>query len=117
MSETEIHIGKLKRIECDSQNEFAAGIMQSKLGKNGGEMPSAYETPLEWMLSELYEYYVSTQNGLYEIIEDKQLDLGNDINEYTQNEDGTISFVTMFYNGGASLTEMLEEGLAKLEKK
>jgi hypothetical protein len=49
-------------------------------------------------------------------MEHKELDGEDDINNLTENEDGTISFVTRFYNGGTCLTEMLEDGLKELNK-
>jgi hypothetical protein len=110
MSQTETHIGKLYRIECTSQEEKATELMASK-----GERPSYYKTNLKWLLGE-YEAYVSTPTGLWGIMEHKELDGDDDINNLTENEDGTISFVTRFYNGGTCLTEMLEDGLRELNK-
>lgn len=111
MGETETHMGKLKRINCDSQNEFAAGVMQ-----NEGEMPSYYDNPLKWMLSEYGDKYISISNGLWEVIENLELDPDDDINDLRENEDGTINFISRFYNGGTCLSEMLEEGLTELNK-
>lgn len=109
MSETETHLGKLRRIECDSQNEFAADIMKDK-----GEIPNYYDNPLKWMIDEYGDRYVSTPKGLYEIIDHKELDSNDDINDLKENEDGTIDFISRFYNGGTYLGEMLQEGLKKL---
>jgi hypothetical protein len=111
MSEMETHIGKMRRIECTSQEEKATELMASE----GKERPSYCATNLEWLLSE-YDEYVSTPTELWKVIEDNELDGDDDINNLTENEDGTISFVTRFYNGGACLTEMLEDGLKKLNK-
>jgi hypothetical protein len=35
----------------------------------------------------------------------------------TKNEDGTISFIGQFYNGGTCLDEMLEEALDEMKEK
>ena len=111
MSETETHIGKLKKIECDSQNEYAHGIMKDK-----GEMPNSYDSPLEWMLNDADDIYISTPKGLYKVVKEKSLDSDDEINDLKENEDGTISFISRFYNGGTYLQEMLQEGLEKLGK-
>lgn len=111
MSEMETHIGKMRRIECTSQEEKATELMASE----GKQRPSYCNNNLEWLLSE-YDTYISTPTGLWGIIERKKLDGDDDINHLTENEDGTISFVSRFYNGGACLTEMLEQGIKKLNE-
>jgi hypothetical protein len=32
------------------------------------------------------------------------------------NEDGTITFIQQFYNGGTCLSEVIEEGIRKIKK-
>ena len=40
----------------------------------------------------------------------------SDIDVMLPNEDGTITFVQQFYNGGTCLSEVIEEGIQKLRK-
>lgn len=110
MSEMETHIGKMKRVKCDSIEQKAGELMAFD-----GDRPEYFQTNKQWLLCEK-ENFVVIGDTLWEIIEDKELDGDDDINHLTENEDGTISFVSRFYNGGTCLTEMLEEGIEKLNK-
>ncbi len=52
---------------------------------------------------------------LYEVVEDNDLDNEDFVNVQKLDEEN-YSFVTSFYNGGASLNDMLKEGLNGLGK-
>ena len=59
-------------------------------------------------------YFVNDE--LWETIEDFSAEEGDDIYQLHLNEDGTVTYVMQFYNGGTCLSECLEESLANLEK-
>jgi hypothetical protein len=48
---------------------------------------------------------------LFEIIDLKKFDDGEGINVGSRNLDGTIDFITQYYNGSCCLSEALEEVL------
>lgn len=52
---------------------------------------------------------------MYLLIEHEE-DEYADIIKTWKNEDGTISFVAEFYNGGTCLVEVLDDSLKKLNK-
>lgn len=116
MSEMEHHVGKLKKVDLQGQTveEFAEKLF---IERGTAERPSYNSTWLEYLLEEYYEEYFIHGEDLYQAIEHKEQDEYDDINEYQLNEDGTISFVTKFYNGGASLSEMIGKGLSELFNK
>lgn len=108
MSHTETHIGKMKRVKCDSIEQKAGELMAFE-----GDRPEYFQTNKQWLLCEK-ENFVVIEDTLWEIIEDKELEGDDEINIMQENEDGTVSFVTRFYNGGTCLQEMLQEGFEKL---
>ena len=56
-------------------------------------------------------------NGeIWEAFDHTELDADDDIYQLTLNEDGTLSFVMRFYNGGTNLSECIEEEILKLKK-
>lgn len=117
MSKVETHIGKLKRVDLlgKTQEEYATEQMVDK-----GERPSYHKTNLNWFLEymddEEDEQYYAGVHSLWKTVEHKELDADDDINDLKENQDGTISFTTRFYNGGGCLSEMLETGLRKIGK-
>lgn len=58
--------------------------------------------------------FVVTNKEIYRVI-DHQLD-DDFICNIQENADGTYSYITQFYNGGACLTEVLENELKNIEK-
>lgn len=60
--------------------------------------------------------YVYNKGTLYEIIEHKDFGESADYIEQTIKFGDEIHFTYLFYNGGTCFTEMLEEGLNKIEK-
>lgn len=56
--------------------------------------------------------YKILDGDLYEVLED--LNLGEYFCEMNNNEDGSISYITSFYNGGAYIDEVLERGVKNL---
>lgn len=113
MSETVMHIGKMKKV--DLQGKTTLEFAEQKLLESQKEMDDFFEDAVEWLVEEYYGEYFLANNELYEILEDKK-DESFDVAEGTLNPDGSISYIAMFYNGGASLREVLEEIVNKVEK-
>lgn len=55
--------------------------------------------------------YTIIGDDIYEILEDEELKYGFCVIDH--NEDGTLDYVASWYNGGASLSEVLEKELSK----
>jgi hypothetical protein len=118
MSDYEFHIGKLKKIqlkENQSYEDFAKETLNS-LGKQ--ELPTYCKGWIEFLLENCYDTYLQVNNELFCIIESEEnRDAGDSYCILTENQDGTISFSTRFYNGGTCLTEMIQYELENKLKK
>ena len=79
-------------------------------------MPSYYDTWEEVVRSEFSEEYFIVAGEIWEAFEHIENDGFDDIDVMIPNEDGTITFVMQFYNGGTCLGECIEEGLERLHK-
>ncbi len=116
MSDYEGHYGKLRKVLSEPHESFedlCLRILKTKITHVDGYDPI---DPIEYIKDELYENYIIVKNQLFEIIEDHtQDDLDYFIKLYP-NEDGTITFITRFYNGGCGFNEVLEGGLEKYIK-
>jgi hypothetical protein len=64
----------------------------------------------------LSETYFFVEDEIWEAFDHVKLDGDDDIYQITQNEDGTLSFIMRFYNGGTCLTECIEEEIIELKK-
>jgi hypothetical protein len=64
----------------------------------------------------LSETYFFVEDEIWEVFDHVELYDDDDIYQITQNEDGTLSFIMRFYNGGINLTECIEEEIIKLKK-
>jgi hypothetical protein len=116
MSQTEIHIGKIK--ELPRQGSSFEDWCEIVCKIHGATEISEYsETWKETIEDLLHDKLLIIGERIFQYEEHKELEEGDDILEMNRNQDGTISFVTSFYNGGTFLEEMLEVGLNKLEKK
>lgn len=108
MSQTEFHSGKIKKVETDDVESFC----KEKCNQVGITELSSYNdswlAQLRWD-NKINDQYIVLHGDLYMILEHYE----NDDPEYfcnvTNNDDGTINFITSFYNGGTCLEEMLED--------
>ena len=53
-----------------------------------------------------YEKFLLLDGEVYEVIENKELDI-NDLFEITQNDDGTYSYFVSYWNGGCGFNEAI----------
>jgi hypothetical protein len=117
MSQTEFHTGKLK--EVDMNGLSLEDYCKTKCNEAGiTEIDSYPATWVEQFRDEFWygneEKYFIHGEKVYEVIEHEELDCENYFMKLTKNEDGTISFIGQFYNGGTCLDEMLEEALDEM---
>ena len=114
MSEQETHVGKLKLIFTGTEEQIEE-FCKSKIKGSFGFLDDDYDTYIEMFYDVFYKEFVIINNSIYEIIEDTYLDY-NEIFEASLNEDGTISYVCSYYNGGCCFSEALEECLNNLKE-
>lgn len=118
MSETEIHIGKVRRIDLNGIP--VATWCENKCKELGIKLESWYDDYIDALQFETYRsgsdvFYLVRGNKVYEV-EDKEYEGYNDISEVYPNNDGSYSYVMKFYNGGTDLNECLGIELDNLFK-
>lgn len=116
MSQTETHFGKLRKVIIPENQTIEEWCKAKCLEMNITELPSYCDDWREVIKYDYSEKYFFTGDEIWEAFEHVECDEGDDINVMNPNEDGTITFVMQFYNGGTCLGEMIEEGLNKINK-
>lgn len=137
MSEMEIHVGKLKRVDLSNYDNNIEKFFEEQFRKTfteftEQEIQDAYQRavdynyrgnkgPWEFLFQDTYcdefmedKYYV-VNGSIYEIIEEEELDPYDDISILKDNGDGTYDYFMTFYNGGTCLRECIEYELEKLK--
>jgi hypothetical protein len=109
MSQQELSIGKIKKVSYGTIEETAL-----QLCKENNYLLEDYDSTLECLQEEGWEKYIFINNEIYEFIEIKNT-YDVDIFQATKNEDGTISYVTSFYNGGMGLEDAIKECLKRIK--
>ena len=113
MSSTETHFGKLRKVEV--KNYTLEQWCEHKCKENGNiELKSYFDSWQEQMIDEYYEKYFIVNGEVWEAIEHIESEDGEFIDIMIPNEDGTITFVQQFYNGGTCLSECIEDGIKKI---
>jgi hypothetical protein len=116
MSQTETHFGKLRRVvfpEGQTLEQWCEAKC-NELGKT--ELSSWCKTWYEQLRDVNDEDVYFANDELWETIEDFSAEEGDDIYQMHLNENGTVTYVMQFYNGGTCLSECIEESLARLER-
>ncbi len=115
MSDMEHHVGKLRKITINP-GHTVEDWAREKCQSNGFHEKAPYNWTWWDQLWDHYpNKYFKANEEVWEAIEHRELDASDDIYELTPNEDGTVSFVMRFYNGGTCFSESIEEGLKKLK--
>lgn len=115
MSYTETHFGKLRKVKyVDTVEEW---FKQKCLEKGITELPKHTDTWREAFLDldKNYKKYFVAENDICEAIDHIEAE-ESDIDVMIPNEDGTITFIQQFYNGGTCLSECIEDGIKRLKK-
>ncbi len=120
MSYTELHFGKLKILNEELSDEAFKKFLKQNKGLYADDLKEKLEdsslilvTQGDWRGKNLYAFH---KNTLYEFLEHKQPEDAEFLHETEMNNEGTIDFTYLFYNGGTCFEEMLEEGLEKINK-
>lgn len=105
MSRQETIKGKIRLVETNDIEEFAKN-------KINGELLEYYDSYLEQLLNDC-DKYIEINGILYEVMESTYCE-DEDIFEASKNEEGTISFLVSYYNGGCSFSEAIEIALKEM---
>jgi hypothetical protein len=125
MSYTELHIGKLKPIYTNMPIEEFKDWLEKKEGLEVGDFEELLKdesTHFEVRdKSKSYKEsmcikFIYNKGTLYEMVEHSGEQDTDFLHLTTKNEDDTINFTYLFYNGGTCFSEMMEEGLEKIHK-
>ena len=114
MSQTEVHVGKLLKIDTTSYQTVESWCKEYCI-RNGIQMRSYYESYEECFSNECSKEFIICNNNVYKIIKNMECD-GDDIYHASVNEDGTIDYVLSYYNGGCGFNEAIECALENLER-
>jgi len=124
MSYQELHTGKLKPIEKVPLEVLQAWV-ETKPNLEIEDFEEKMEDEYEYFeirdktkkyKEPFYIKYIWNKGNLYEMVEHSGELESDDLYLTTENSDGTISFTYSFYNGGTCLSELLEDGLDKINK-
>lgn len=97
MSRQEFHIGKITPIK-DSKDKTPQQIAEML------NVYVEYYSEDDWSAKSFMAY-----KGIYYKIEDTEFKECEYLKEYDMNSDGSINYVSNFYNGGTCLSQELEE--------
>jgi len=115
MSYTELHIGKLRKVELKSEQSLE-DFYKEKLREVGiTELRSCDNDWEDCFRDKFREKYFIVNNIIWEVFDHTEKDDSDDIYDLKPNEDGTLSFIIKFYNGGTCLSECIEEELEKIK--
>lgn len=116
MSEIERHVGRIKKV--DLKGLSVDDFFKNKCEESGIEKNQWHDSYKEAFCEQSDENpYIVNGEDIWEIIEDEEEDDYEELMILTPNNDGTLSFVAQYYNGGTYLEEMIENGLKKLKDK
>ena len=117
MSETKHYIGKIRRLHLWPYVTLEDQCQKVANDSGYKELPDRYESWEELIASELYDKYIVVHDRVYKILEAN--DMGCDFNVFHahDNNDGTISYEVVYYNGGYSLEDAIEEALDNMNKR
>ncbi len=120
MSENELHIGKLRvftKIQGESDIDTLKRVMKQFDKEFNQEEFEYWDNDINTYLGEenLFEDIFYVGGKFYINEEHKKFD-DLYVDNIEKNSDGSYSYMMGFYNGGTCLTEMLQEGLERVNK-
>lgn len=119
MSDYERHKGKLRKVETElSPKDFVFKLIEDNKVKPYEYYDLSNENDFkEFCYDQIGElgYYISLSN-VYKI-DNTKCDAESDIFEYSMNQDNSIDYQFMFYNGGTCLEEQVEDLINIIETK
>lgn len=116
MSEVETHFGKLRRVHLN-ENHTTEDWARERCHTMGITFLSMWnKTWFEQLRDHAGNKYHAIDGEIWEVFDHKLVD-ERDIDLIVPNPDGTLTFMMQFYNGGTCLSECLEEGISRHNKK
>lgn len=116
MSYTELHIGKLSKIDLGGQSlEERLQTILALLGEE--KIPDYCEDIVEYFKSEKSDKFIIVGGDLYQVLSKYNQESDGYISHGTRHSNGDIDYVLEFYNGGTYFSEMAEELVENLNKK
>lgn len=114
MSRTETNRGIIKlvpRLENETLEEQCKRLLKA-------DKVDKYSNTYQEMFEDTFyrQYVIANNDEIYEVLQYEDI---QDLSFFkaTKNSDGTISFLTSFYNGGCSFSEAIQECLDNMEDK
>lgn len=124
MSYTEKHIGRLVEVDFDKNytapEDFYKMLCEyhnyNSLTVTKYREPYTYKSWEELYWEELWDEdnLYKVDGKVYKLVEHNEIE--DDIFKFWKNADGSISFVAEFYNGGTCLSEIIEDGVRKINR-
>jgi hypothetical protein len=118
MSQTEFHTGKLYPVKIKNNLEETCRAIASRhnieLGEDWQEDFRDVFNEYEYKRKKVTEEYFIHGEKLYRVIDHEKSDDNEDFMKLSREDNGSISFIGQFYNGGTCFSEMLEEALDDL---
>ena len=119
MSYTEFHTGKLYPVKIEKNLEETCRAIAKRfdieLGEDWQEDFRDKFNEYEYKNKRTTEEYFIHGEKLYRVIDHEELDSEEYFMKLSRNENGSLSFIGQFYNGGTCFSEMLEEALDDLQ--
>lgn len=112
MSKNELHFGKLIPIEQKESLEATAEYHLKAFGITEDDIGDYTTSWLQYMLSEMSQFG-HVHNGRLYRVDDTEMN-SNSLAEAQKNEDGSIDYQLLYYNGGSSFNEALDAALKKI---
>jgi hypothetical protein len=114
MSQVEVHVGQLMKIDKLESTTPEEWCKEYFLENGITQLDHYYESWVEYFNDEYYEEFLVHKNDIYRKIKDTECYGGDDIYHAHKNENGTIDYILSYYNGGCGFTEAIEEALNNL---
>jgi len=119
MSQTEFHTGRLYPVRLTGTLEETCRAIATRhnieLGEDWQEDFRENFNEYEYKRERVTEEYFIHGEKLYRVIEHEESDDEEYFMKLSRNENGSLSFIGQFYNGGTCFSEMLEEALDDLQ--
>jgi hypothetical protein len=119
MSRTEFHTGRLYPVKIEKNLEETCRAIATRhnieLGEDWQEDFRDAFNKYEYESERVPEEYFIHGEKLYRVIDHEESNDEEYFMKLSRSEDGSISFIGQFYNGGTCFSEMLEEALDDLQ--
>lgn len=116
MSSYEFGRGKIREFKPESGENIEDVCKRFVLSKRDQSFLDEFDSAVEAVSDEFYDEAIITEEKLYEFVEQSV--------EYDQNEfydahvepNGDITYSVLFYNGGQSMSEAIQEAISKISE-